>query len=53
MKKDLFSSQAAVGLAPYFDAVIATDMSARQIELAAKHPKISYAIAPAAKTRST
>lgn len=41
------NGQAAVGLAPYFDEIIATDASASQIEHAEQHPKIKYKIAPA------
>ena len=44
------NGQAAAGLAPYFDAVLATDMSARQIELARRHPGITYQIAPAERS---
>jgi SAM-dependent methyltransferase len=41
------SGQASVGLAPYFDEVVATDASARQVEQAEPHPKIRYRAAPA------
>lgn len=44
------SGQAALGLAPYFDRVIATDPSAEQIQNAVRHEKISYAVAPAEQT---
>jgi SAM-dependent methyltransferase len=44
------SGQAALGLAPHFDRVIATDPSAEQIQNAARHEKISYAVAPAEQT---
>jgi SAM-dependent methyltransferase len=44
------NGQAAVGLAPYFQEVIATDPSAAQIGKAQAHPKISYRIEPAEKT---
>lgn len=41
------SGQAALGLAPLFARVIATDPSARQIAHAAPHPRIEYRVAPA------
>lgn len=41
------TGQAAVGLAPYFSRVIATDPSQQQIEHALRHERISYAVAPA------
>lgn len=41
------NGQAALGLAPYFSKVIATDISAAQIEQAAPHPNIEYRIASA------
>jgi ubiquinone/menaquinone biosynthesis C-methylase UbiE len=41
------NGQAAVGLAPYFDEIIATDASASQIEHAEPHPKIIYRTATA------
>ena len=41
------SGQAAVGLAEFFDEVVATDPSARQIEHADPHPRVSYQVAPA------
>lgn len=41
------NGQAAVGLATYFDSVIATDASAQQIESARLHPRVSYRVAPA------
>ncbi len=41
------NGQAAVELAKYFDEVIATDPSARQIEHAVEHPRVSYLVAPA------
>lgn len=41
------SGQAAVALAAYFDKVIATDASQRQIEQAQVHPKVEYRVAPA------
>lgn len=44
------NGQAAVGLAPFFDEVIATDPSAAQISNATPHPKVSYRVEPAEKT---
>lgn len=44
------SGQAALGLVKYFHKVIATDASARQIENATHHEKISYQVAPAHRT---
>lgn len=44
------SGQAALGLAEYFDRVIATDPSAEQIRNATRHEKISYVVAPAEQT---
>ena len=41
------NGQAAVGLAPYFDRVIATDPSAGQLRNAFQHPKVGYKQAPA------
>jgi SAM-dependent methyltransferase len=41
------SGQAALGLAPYFRNVIATDASAEQIRHAGPHPRIDYRVAPA------
>ena len=41
------SGQAAVGLAPFFDQVVATDLSAAQIAHAAPHPRITYRVATA------
>lgn len=41
------SGQAAVGLAEYFDNVIATDASDAQIAEAEPHPRIEYRVAPA------
>ncbi|MFC2134171.1 class I SAM-dependent methyltransferase [Bacteroidota bacterium] len=43
------SGQAAVGIAPYFKKVIASDASAKQIENAISNEKISYKIFPAEK----
>ncbi len=39
------NGQAAIGLAPYFKQIIATDGSASQIEHAQPHPKIKYKVA--------
>jgi len=44
------SGQAAVGLADYFDQIIATDASEKQIANAIEHSKIRYVVAPAEKT---
>lgn len=41
------SGQLSVLLADYFDAVIATDASSKQIESAEQHSKIIYKVAPA------
>lgn len=41
------SGQAALGLAPHFHRVVATDASAEQIRHAAPHPLIDYRVAPA------
>lgn len=41
------SGQLSVLLADYFDHVIATDASSKQIESAEHHPKINYKVAPA------
>jgi SAM-dependent methyltransferase len=41
------SGQAALGLAPYFRQVVATDASTEQIRHAAPHPGIDYRVAPA------
>jgi SAM-dependent methyltransferase len=41
------SGQAALGLAPHFRRVVATDASAEQIRHAAPHPLIDYRVAPA------
>jgi SAM-dependent methyltransferase len=45
------NGQAAVGLAKYFDRVIATDISAEQIRHAARHPKIEYRVGSAEESR--
>jgi len=44
------SGQAALGLVNYFNKVIATDASERQIKSAIHHEKILYKVAPAHKT---
>ena len=41
------SGQAALGLAHHFDAVLATDASAAQVQAAASHPRVRYAVAQA------
>ncbi|MFO1464670.1 MAG: class I SAM-dependent methyltransferase [bacterium] len=41
------NGQAALGLAPYFSQVIATDASERQIAQAEAHPGVEYRVAPA------
>lgn len=41
------SGQAAVALADHFDAVVATDASARQLAHAMAHPKVAYRVARA------
>ncbi|MBT8406295.1 MAG: class I SAM-dependent methyltransferase [Deltaproteobacteria bacterium] len=43
------SGQAALGLTPYFEQIIATDASERQIANAIEHSKIAYFVAPAEK----
>jgi len=44
------NGQAALGLAPYFDFVMATDPSEKQIRNATPHEKIKYAVASAEQT---
>ncbi|GIV61659.1 MAG: SAM-dependent methyltransferase [Rhodothermaceae bacterium] len=44
------NGQAALGLARHFDEVVATDASARQIEQAVPHPRITYRVEPAERT---
>lgn len=44
------NGQAAVALAEYFNQVVATDASARQIEQAFPHPRVTYQVEPAEKT---
>jgi SAM-dependent methyltransferase len=41
------SGQAAIGLAPYYQTVVATDPSPQQIENAVPHERVRYAMAPA------
>jgi SAM-dependent methyltransferase len=41
------SGQAALGLAPHFEAVVATDASIEQIRKAARHAGVRYAVAAA------
>lgn len=41
------TGQAALGLTPFFDRVVATDPSPNQIAHAVAHPKIRYSVAPA------
>jgi SAM-dependent methyltransferase len=40
------TGQAALGLSPYFEHVIATDASKNQIDHATRHPKIDYRVCP-------
>jgi SAM-dependent methyltransferase len=44
------SGQAALGLTPYFDEIIATDASEKQITNAIAHNKITYLVSPAERT---
>jgi SAM-dependent methyltransferase len=44
------NGQAALGLAPHFELVIATDPSEKQIRNATPHEKIKYVVAPAEQT---
>lgn len=44
------NGQVAVGLAPYFQHVYATDASDRQIAHAFPHPKVTYAVAAAERS---
>lgn len=44
------SGQAALGLTPYFDEIIATDASEKQITNAILHSKITYLVSPAEQT---
>jgi SAM-dependent methyltransferase len=45
------NGQAAIGLTAFFDEIIATDASKKQIIHAKKHRKVKYAVAHAEKTR--
>lgn len=47
------NGQAALSLAPYFEKVIATDPSAKQIAQAMPHAKIEYRVAPAERSALT
>jgi SAM-dependent methyltransferase len=47
------SGQAALGLAGYFEKIIATDASDKQIANATAHDRITYIVAPAEKTAIT
>src|SRR6185437_2828314 len=42
--------QAAVALAEYFEKVIATDLSEKQLANAQKHPRVEYAVATAERS---
>ncbi|UCE83581.1 MAG: class I SAM-dependent methyltransferase [Deltaproteobacteria bacterium] len=44
------SGQAALGLTPYFDEIIATDASEKQITNAILHSNITYLVSPAEQT---
>jgi SAM-dependent methyltransferase len=44
------NGQASLGLAAYFERVVATDPSANQIEAAAAHPRIDYRVEPAERS---
>lgn len=44
------SGQAALGLTPYFNKIIATDASEKQITNAIAHSKIIYVVSPAERT---
>jgi ubiquinone/menaquinone biosynthesis C-methylase UbiE len=45
------SGQAALGLVNYFERILATDASDKQIANAAEHDRITYMVAPAEKTK--
>ena len=47
------NGQAALGLTPYFEKIVATDVSAEQIANSISHPKIEYRIEKAEKTHFT
>jgi len=44
------NGQASVSIADHYDRVIATDISKEQLELAPKHPKVTYAVTPPVMT---
>jgi ubiquinone/menaquinone biosynthesis C-methylase UbiE len=44
------NGQAALGLIPFFEHIVATDASEKQVANATKHRKITYIVAPAEKT---
>lgn len=44
------NGQAAIGLAEYFDKVVATDASAAQLSQAIAHPRVEYLVTPAEQT---
>jgi SAM-dependent methyltransferase len=44
------NGQAALGLAPFFTEIIATDASSSQLRSAVPHDKVSYRVAPAERT---
>ena len=41
------AGQAAVGLADYFETILATDINQEQVDHAALHPRIRYSVSPA------
>jgi ubiquinone/menaquinone biosynthesis C-methylase UbiE len=44
------NGQASVSIAEHYDRVIATDVSKEQLELAQRHPKVTYSLAPPVMT---
>ena len=44
------SGQAAIGLARWFDSVVASDASERQVASARAHPAVTYMVSPSEKT---
>jgi len=44
------NGQASVSIAEHYDRVIATDISKQQLELARKHPKVTYVLTPPVMT---
>jgi ubiquinone/menaquinone biosynthesis C-methylase UbiE len=44
------NGQASVSIAEHYDRVIATDISKQQLELARKHPKVTYVLSPPVMT---